>query len=74
MCAIFGILGTYEEAKAKEAFQSLAHRGIDANYTAVNKHSFLGVHRLAITDVTKTPIQIMNHNGVQILFNGEIYN
>jgi len=74
VCAIFGILGTYEEAKAKEAFQSLAHRGIDANYTSVNEHSFLGVHRLAITHVTKTPTQIMNRNGVQILFNGEIYN
>lgn len=74
MCAIFGIIGTYEEVKAKEAFQSLAHRGIDAHYTSVNEHCFLGVHRLAVTDVTKTPTQIMKRNGIQILFNGEIYN
>ncbi len=74
MCAIFGIIGTYEEEAAKEAFQTLAHRGIDAHYTSTNDHSFLGVHRLAVTDVTKTPTQIMNRNGIQILFNGEIYN
>ncbi len=74
MCAIFGIIGTYEEEKAKEAFQSLAHRGIDAHYTSVDEHCFLGVHRLAITHVTKTLTQIYAHDGLQILFNGEIYN
>ena len=74
MCAIFGIIGTYEEEKAKKAFQTLAHRGMDANYTSVNDHYFLGVHRLAVTHVTKTLTQIYNHNRIQILFNGEIYN
>lgn len=74
MCAIFGIIGTYEKEEAKKAFQTLAHRGIDANYTSVNDHCFLGVHRLAVTHVTKTPTQIYKHNGLQILFNGEIYN
>jgi asparagine synthase (glutamine-hydrolysing) len=74
VCAIFGIIGTYEEKKAKEAFQTLAHRGIDAAYTSTNECRFLGVHRLAITDVTKTLTQILNRNGIQILFNGEIYN
>lgn len=73
MCAIFGIIGTYEKEEAKKAFQSLAHRGVDANYTSVNDHCFLGVHRLAVTHVSKTPTQIVNHHGVQILFNGEIY-
>ncbi len=74
MCAIFGIIGTYEKGEAKKAFQTLAHRGVDANYTSVNDHCFLGVHRLAVTHVTKTPTQIYNHNGLHILFNGEIYN
>ena len=74
MCAIFGIIGTYEKEEAQKAFQTLAHRGIDANYTSVNDHCFLGVHRLAVTHVTKTPTQIFNNNGLQILFNGEIYN
>ncbi|GIT99345.1 asparagine synthase (glutamine-hydrolyzing) [Sulfurovum sp. TSL1] len=74
MCAIFGIIGTYEEAKAKEAFHTLAHRGIDAQVTSVRDRYFLGVHRLAVTNVTKTPTQIISRNGVEILFNGEIYN
>jgi asparagine synthase (glutamine-hydrolysing) len=74
VCAIFGIIGTYEKGEAKKAFQTLAHRGVDANYTSVNDHCFLGVHRLAVTHVTKTPTQIYNHNGLHILFNGEIYN
>lgn len=74
MCAIFGIIGTYEQKKAKKAFQTLAHRGVDANYTSVNDHCFLGVHRLAVTHVTKSLTQIYSHNGLQILFNGEIYN
>ena len=74
MCAIFGIIGTYDETEAEKAFQSLAHRGVDANYTSVNDHCFLGVHRLAITHVTKALTQIDNHHGIQILFNGEIYN
>ena len=58
MCAIFGIIGTYEEEKAKKAFQTLAHRGIDANYTSINDHTFLGVHRLAVTHVTKSLTQL----------------
>ncbi len=74
MCAIFGIIGTYEEEKAIEAFDTLAHRGIDAQVTSVSDHCFLGVHRLAVTNVTKTPTQMISRNGVEILFNGEIYN
>ena len=74
MCAIFGIIGTYEKEEAKKAFQTLAHRGVDAKYTSVNDHCFLGVHRLAVTHVTKIPTQIYTHHGVHILFNGEIYN
>ncbi|EIF50104.1 asparagine synthase (glutamine-hydrolyzing) [Sulfurovum sp. AR] len=74
MCAIFGIIGTYEEEKAIEAFDTLAHRGIDAKYIIAKDHCFLGVHRLAITNVTKTLTQIYDQDGLQILFNGEIYN
>jgi len=74
VCAIFGIIGTYDEKEAEKAFQTLGHRGIDASYTSVDDHCFLGVHRLAVTHVTKALTQIVNHHGVQILLNGEIYN
>lgn len=73
MCAIFGVIGTYEYAKAEKAFQTLFHRGIDASDISVNDEYFLGVHRLAVTDITKAH-KIYDHYGVQILFNGEIYN
>ena len=74
MCAIFGIIGTYDEKEAQKAFQTLAHRGVDASYTFTSDHCFLGLHRLAVTHVTKALTQIDNHHGIQILFNGEIYN
>ena len=74
MCAIFGIIGAYDEKEAQKAFQALSHRGVDATYTSVEDDCFLGLHRLAVTDVTKAPTQIYHHDGVEILFNGEIYN
>jgi len=74
VCAIFGIIGTYDEKEAQKAFQTLAHRGVDASYISVQDHCFLGVHRLAVTDVTQVPNQIYHYDGVEILFNGEIYN
>jgi asparagine synthase (glutamine-hydrolysing) len=39
----------------------------------VNEQCFLGLHRLAVTDVNAAT-QIFSRNGVQLLFNGEIYN
>ncbi len=74
MCAIFGIIGTYKQEEAEKAFQTLVHRGVDAKYTSVNDHYFLGVHRLAVTDISKAVTHIYTQNGIQILFNGEIYN
>ncbi|HEY9128438.1 MAG TPA: asparagine synthase (glutamine-hydrolyzing) [Sulfurovum sp.] len=73
VCAIFGIIGEYEPDDAKKAFQTLAHRGVDATCTFVNDQCFLGLHRLAVTDVNAVT-QIFSRNGVQLLFNGEIYN
>jgi len=64
VCAIFGIIGTYDEKEAQKAFQTLAHRGVDASYTSVNDHCFLGLHRLAVTHVTKALTQIDKHHGV----------
>lgn len=74
MCAIFGIIGTYEQEEAKKAFQTLVHRGVDASYTSVNDNCFLGIHRLAITHARQEFTQMYMYNGIRILFNGEIYN
>ncbi|HSR74040.1 MAG TPA: asparagine synthase (glutamine-hydrolyzing) [Sulfurovum sp.] len=74
MCAIFGIIGTYELKEAKKAFGTLVHRGIDASVTFSDENGFLGVHRLAVTGIAQPFTQIPLQNGIRILFNGEIYN
>ncbi|HEY9191209.1 MAG TPA: asparagine synthase (glutamine-hydrolyzing) [Sulfurovum sp.] len=74
MCAIFGIIGSYEPEEAKAAFGTLAHRGIDESITAVGEKCFLGVHRLAVTHVAESCTQMSLREGIRILFNGEIYN
>ena len=73
MCAIFGIVGEYEPEKAQKAFQTLAHRGADATCSLMHERCFLGLHRLAVTDIN-TATQIYSYHGLHILFNGEIYN
>ena len=74
MCAIFGIIGAYEEADAHDAFRTLVHRGRDASYHLADETCFLGIHRLSITNTTFSFEHLHAHQGVRILFNGEIYN
>ncbi len=52
MCAIFGIIGKYNGQQAYIAFEKLSHRGVDASCVLEDRHCFVGVHRLAITDIT----------------------
>ena len=74
MCAIFGIIGAYEEGEAHDAFETLVHRGRDASYHIAGEAYFLGMHRLSITNTTLDFGHMHAHQGVRILFNGEIYN
>lgn len=74
VCAIFGIVGKYDQYEAKKAFGFLAHRGIDESKTIQSAHTFLGVHRLAITDRHRPMVQPIEENGTFFLMNGEIYN
>ncbi len=74
MCAIFGIIGAYEEADAHDAFRTLVHRGRDASYYLADETSFLGIHRLSITNTAFAFEHLHVHQGIRILFNGEIYN
>lgn len=72
MCGILGIKGSYNHAQAKRAFESLAHRGVDASDTFAKEGLFLGFHHLQIEGTqTKQPFI---KEGVAVLFNGEIYN
>lgn len=74
MCAIFGIVGTYNHLKAQKAFECLGHRGTDESRTIQKPSLFLGIHRLAITDIHTLSVQPIEEDGVFFLMNGEIYN
>jgi len=74
VCAIFGIVGTYNHLKAQKAFECLSHRGIDESRSICSEHAFLGVHRLAITGIQTPSVQPIEEDGTFFLMNGEIYN
>lgn len=74
MCAIFGIVGSYENNIAKESFEALAHRGEDDSAFVTSENYFFGIHRLAITSFGKNIDQPFVEDKYIIVFNGEIYN
>jgi asparagine synthase (glutamine-hydrolysing) len=74
MCAIFGILGRYDAAKAREAFERLSHRGPDDSRLILCKEGAWGVHRLAIASAGEAMAQPLETGKEVLLFNGEIYN
>ena len=65
MCAIFGIVGEYDESMAQKAFSTLSHRGLDESRTLIDPSCFIGVHRLAITALNTTHIQPIEKNGIR---------
>ena len=74
MCAIFGIIGEYEEQKAKRALGSLVHRGGDFCGIVQRKNLFFAHQRLSIIDTSPSSNQPLKHKNILLSFNGEIYN
>ncbi|SFV74539.1 Asparagine synthetase [glutamine-hydrolyzing] [hydrothermal vent metagenome] len=74
MCAIFGIIGSYDENKAKKALALLSHRGPDYCGIVAKKNLFFAHHRLSIVDTHIRSHQPLHHNTILLSFNGEIYN
>ncbi len=74
MCAIFGIVGSYDPKQAREAFDRLSHRGPDDSRLLLGEGGAWGVHRLAIESAGEAMAQPLEDAGEVILFNGEIYN
>ena len=74
MCAIFGILGEYNEVQAKKALSLLAHRG--SNYCGIvqERNLFFTHQRLSILDTSSSSHQPLKHKNILLSFNGEIYN
>lgn len=74
MCGVFGIIGEYSPQKARDALQTLSHRGRDHCGIVERNNLFLAHQRLSITDAHPRSHQPMFRNQIHISFNGEIYN
>jgi len=74
MCAIFGIIGEYNEVQAKNALTELAHRGPDYCGIEQSENLFFAHQRLSITDAHARAHQPLRHHKILLSFNGEIYN
>ena len=74
MCAIFGIIGEYNEKKALSALAKLSHRGPDYCGLVQKRGLFFAHQRLSILDLDKRSHQPLKHRDILLSFNGEIYN
>ncbi|QOY52255.1 asparagine synthase (glutamine-hydrolyzing) [Candidatus Sulfurimonas baltica] len=74
MCGIFGIIGEYEEEKAKKALSCLAHRGPDYCGITQRTNLFFAHQRLSILDTHSRSHQPLHVKNILLSFNGEIYN
>jgi len=74
MCAIFGILGEYNQQQAKNALSLLLHRGSDHCGILEEKYLFFAHQRLSITDTSSASNQPLRYKNILLSFNGEIYN
>jgi len=74
MCAIFGIVGEYDEAQARYALSKLSHRGPDYCGVVQKPKLFFAHQRLSILDADSRSHQPLKHKNILLSFNGEIYN
>lgn len=74
MCAVFGILGEYNENIAKKALSKLSHRGPDYCGIIQKERLFFAHQRLSIQDSHHRSHQPLKHKNILLSFNGEIYN
>lgn len=74
MCAIFGVLGEYDERQARLALGLLSHRGPDFCGVIQDKNLFFAHQRLSINDTHHRSNQPLQYKNIILSFNGEIYN
>ncbi|MCK4974556.1 MAG: asparagine synthetase B, partial [Sulfurimonas sp.] len=73
MCGIFGIIGEYEENKAKKALSLITHRGPDFCGVTQRNNLFFAHQRLSILDTSSRSHQPLQYKNILLSFNGEIY-
>jgi asparagine synthase (glutamine-hydrolysing) len=74
MCAVFGIIGEYDNVLARHALALMNHRGPDFCGIVEEKELFFAHNLLSIMDISPNARQPHAHQGVLLSFNGEIYN
>ncbi len=74
MCAVFGIIGRYDEGIARHALSLMQHRGPDHSGVALAEHYFFAHNLLSIMDLSPAARQPRAHKNILLAFNGEIYN
>ena len=74
MCGIFGTVNYKASDRTADVFGGLYHRGPDDQQFLQLENVELFHTRLAIQDLSPGGKQPMVHNGLSIVFNGEIYN
>jgi asparagine synthase (glutamine-hydrolysing) len=74
VCAVFGVLGEFDEATAKTALAKLTHRGPDYCGIELRNNLFFAHQRLSILDTDARSHQPLKHEKILLSFNGEIYN
>jgi len=74
MCAIFGIIGHYDEKQARLALAKLSHRGPDFCGVIQQERLFFAHQRLSIQDTHHRSNQPLRYKDILLSFNGEIYN
>lgn len=74
MCGIIGFKGNYINDNFEIAFDSIRHRGPDANGIFRHNDVVLGHHRLSILDLSEKGAQPYYFKNLVITYNGELYN
>lgn len=75
MCGIFAYLGNRPPEASLYSFSLIKHRGPDYScYKEIAPNVVFGHHRLCINDLTANGHQPLEHDGVFLICNGEIYN
>lgn len=74
MCGFIFSSAKQLTAELQQGFDSLIHRGPDHQSLTVEANGIWGFHRLSIMDLSSNGNQPFQHDGIQLICNGEVYN
>ncbi|MDG2954865.1 asparagine synthase B [Bisgaard Taxon 10/6] len=74
MCGFMFSSAKQLTAELQQGFDSIVHRGPDHQSLTVEANGIWGFHRLSIMDLSSNGNQPFQHDGIQLICNGEVYN